>query len=81
MKDRVGWEDRNPIPRIAAAAKKKSEELPRYRATVGSDIRLLIVADRINNSGKLILEERVPLDIFGFQAVYFFPYPESVVVF
>jgi hypothetical protein len=81
VNDRVGWEDCNPMPRIAAAVRKKSEELPRYRATVASDVRLLIVADRINNSGKLILEERVPLDMFGFQAVYFFPYPESVIVF
>ena len=42
---------------------------------------LLIVADHINNSGKLMLEERASLDMMGFQAVYFFPYPESVIVF
>jgi hypothetical protein len=57
MKDRVGFVDRNPMPRIAAQVKKKSEKLPKYRQAAGSDIRLLIVADHIKNSGKLLLEE------------------------
>src|ERR1700730_402683 len=78
MKDRVGFVDRNPMPRIAVEVKKKSEKLPQYRQAAGSDIRLLIVADHINNSGKLMLDEQVSLDLMGFQAVYFFPYPEAV---
>jgi hypothetical protein len=81
MKDRVGFVDRNPLPRIIAEVKKKSEKLPQYRQEAGSDIRLLIVADHINNSGKLMLDEQVSLDLMGFQAVYFFPYPEAVTVF
>jgi hypothetical protein len=81
MKDRVGFVDRNPMPRIAVEVKKKSEKLPQYRQAAGSDIRLLIVADHINNSGKLMLEEHAPLDVMGFQEVYFFPYPESVTIF
>jgi hypothetical protein len=81
MKDRVGFVDLDPMQRIAAEIKKKSEKLPQYRQDVGSDIRLLIVADHINNSGKLMVEEQAPLDMMGFQAVYFFPYPESVIVY
>jgi hypothetical protein len=57
MKDRVGFLDRNPMPRIAGEVKNKTGKLPQYRQTVGSDIRLLVVADHINNSGKLMLEE------------------------
>ncbi|HWX76075.1 MAG TPA: hypothetical protein VNY32_01290 [Candidatus Acidoferrales bacterium] len=81
MKDRVGFVDLDPMPRIVAEVKKKSEKLPQYRQEVGSDIRLLIVADHINNSGKLMLEEQASLDMMGFQEAYFLPYPESVIVF
>jgi hypothetical protein len=81
MKDRVGFVDRDPMPRIAAEVKKKSGKLPQYRQAADSDIRLLIVADRINNSGKLTLEEQASLDLLGFTVVYFFPYPEEVTVF
>jgi hypothetical protein len=78
---RVGWVDRFPIKRIAEAIEKKAKELPRYREAVGANIRLLIVADRIHNSGKFMLEETTALDLRRFQAVYFFPYPETVIVF
>jgi hypothetical protein len=78
---RVGWVDRNPLPIIADAIKKKSNELERYRAAAGPDIRLLLVADRIHNSGKLMLDDTAALDTQGFQAVYVFPYPESVMIF
>ena len=80
VNDRVGWVDRNLQNIIANAIETKSKELTRYQAAAGPDIRLLLVADRILNSGKLLLEERVAFDFHGFQAVYFFPYPESAVV-
>jgi len=38
---RVGWVDRNPLPIIMDAIKKKSNQLERYRAAAGLDIRLL----------------------------------------
>jgi hypothetical protein len=78
---RVGFVDRRPTKRIADAIENKSKQLPRYRETAGTDIRLLIVADRFHNSGKLMLEEPIALDRKGFQAVYFLSYPESVTVF
>lgn len=80
MKDRVGLVDHHPMPRISAAVKKKSSELPRYRQAVGSDdIHLFLVANHINNSGKLVVEEQAQLNLQGFKVVYFFPYPEPVV--
>ena len=82
MNDRAGWEDRNPIDRITKAIGKKSEKLRRYKECTGlDDIRLLVVANRIMNSGKLSLQEHPALDVRGFQVVYFLSYPESVKVF
>ena len=78
---RVGWVDRHPIKRIADAIEAKSKNLAKYTQTAGPDIRLLIVADHIYNSGKLMLEEPAAPDLQGFQVVYFFSYPESVMVF
>jgi len=81
VNDRVGWVDRNPILRIADAIELKSKNLPRYEKIAGSDIRLLLVADRTSNSGKLKLEKSVQVDRKGFKLVYFLSYPETVTVF
>jgi hypothetical protein len=78
--DRVGWVGRNPIPQIKAVIEKKSQKLLRYRETAGFDIRLLIVANRIHNSGKLTLDGQASLDKKGFQEIYFFSYPETVLL-
>lgn len=50
---RAGWVHRNPLPIITDAIKKKSNKLNRYRSAAGADVRLLLVADRIYNSGSL----------------------------
>ncbi len=81
VNDRVGWVDRDPIQCIADAVEKKSKKLPQYKEAVGPDLRLLLVADRISNSGKLMLKERTALDMRGLRVVYFFSYPECVIVF
>lgn len=78
---RVGWVDRNPAAIIADAIEKKSKELRKYKESIGSDVRLLLVADRIHNSGKLTLEEQVSLDLSGFQVVYFYSRPETLTIF
>ncbi|MFZ1962915.1 MAG: hypothetical protein WAU78_05515 [Roseiarcus sp.] len=80
VNDRVGFVDRNPHSFIAHAIEKKANELTRYKEAAGSDIRLLLVADRINNSGKLMLDEGAQFDLYGFKTVYLFPYPEAVIV-
>lgn len=82
VNDRVGWVDTNPIDRITEVIKKKSEKLLYYKGCAGlSDIRLLIVADRIKNSGKLSLPKCHVWDLKGFHVVYFFSYPEEVQIF
>ncbi len=78
---RVGWVDRDPIKRIADAIEEKSRNLPRYWETAGPDIRLLIVADHIYNSGKMMLAEPATPALQGFKVIYFFSYPQSVKVF
>jgi hypothetical protein len=79
---RAGAVDRNPKDLIAKAIEDKAQKLPRYKKCVSlDDIRLLVVANRIMNSGKLRLEECPAFDLKGFQVVYFYSYPESVEVF
>lgn len=79
MNHRVGWVDTKPIDRITKAIKKKSKSLPIYKRNTGlSDIRLLIVADRTKNSGKLSLQECPAFDLREFNVAYFFSYPEDV---
>lgn len=79
--DRVGFVDRSAINQIVDAVSSKAKELPRYQAAAGADVRLLVVADRFLNSGKLILEGRPHVDRRSFDTVYFFSYPETVTVF
>lgn len=82
VNDRVGWVDFNAEERIFKKIREKSRNLQKYkdRADLG-DIRLLLVANRIMNSGKLTLQEKPALDLRGFQAVYFLSYPQTVTVF
>lgn len=80
VNDRVGFVDRNPHGIIADAITKKANELTRYTEAAGSDVRLLLVADRVSNSGKLMLDEGAQFDLHGFKAVYLFPCPENVIV-
>jgi hypothetical protein len=79
VNDRVGWVDRSPEQIIARAISDKSDNLPRYKSSVGDDIRLLLVADAIQNSGKLRLAPESRFDLRGFRGVYFFHYPEVAV--
>lgn len=80
--DRVGWVNRSPIDRIAKATEAKAKKLPQYKKSSGLyNIRLLIVANRILNSGKLALLGVPPLDVHGFEIVYFFSYPQFITIF
>jgi hypothetical protein len=80
VNDRAGFVDCNPHDIIAAEIAKKGANLPRYKEAVGSDVRLLLVANRISNSGKLLLNEGERFDLYGFSVAYLFPYPEDVVI-
>jgi hypothetical protein len=69
-----------PTDIISQAIGDKSQNLPRYKASVGDDIRLLLVADAIQNSGKLRLEPAAAFDFLGFREIYLFPYPEEALI-
>jgi len=76
--DHVGFVNKTPNWIIADRIDDKVRKINRYRTSAGlSDIRLMVVADRILNSGKLVLEGPVPFEHGGFNKVYFLSYPES----
>ena len=77
--DRAGWVEQNPRQILADAIEAKSVKLAQYQAVAGPDIRLLLVANAIQNSGKMRLTEEAGFDLRGFTAVYLFPYPEDVI--
>lgn len=79
MADRVGFVTQNPDPTIAAAIAEKSKKLVQYKSLAGDDVRLLLVANKIQNSGKIGPQTDGAFDFHGFQAVYFFPYPEKTI--
>jgi hypothetical protein len=80
INDRVGFVDRNPRNIIATAIERKAKDLVHYRAAAGNDVRLLLVADRIMNSGKLMLRDEMRFCLHGFEVVYFLSHPEGAVV-
>ena len=64
--DGIGFVDHHPERKIADAIAGKAQEMPRYRAAAGADVRLLIVADQFHNSGKLRLESDTAFNFLGF---------------
>lgn len=80
--DRVGWVNCNGIDLVDKTVKTKSKKLQKYRELSGcNDIRLLIVANRIMNSGKIDLQVLPTLNTYGFSVVYFLSHPEAVTIF
>lgn len=79
INDRVGWVDPNPQPRIQYALNTKARKLPIYRHRSGlPDQRLLIYCDATVNSGKTRIMSSLNISPAGFNAVYFFTYPDTV---
>ena len=78
--DRVGMVNTNPIPIVQERVAMKSRRLSNYHEAAGEDVRLLLVANRMLNSGRLKLVEQSAIDTCGFRIVYFLSFPESVTV-
>ena len=79
--DRVGWVDPSPQPHIQDAVDAKATRLSTYRDRTGlADQRLLIYCDATMNSGKLRTMSAFHIRPAGFNAVYFFTYPETAAV-
>lgn len=70
----------NDGARLQDAIDRKAAKLAGYRA-VCTDVRLLVVAMKVYNSGKLELQDHFRPDLRGFDAVYFFSYPSQVIAF
>jgi hypothetical protein len=78
MDDSRGWVDHAPERKIVESITAKAKLIPQYQSATGSDVRLLIVANRFENSGKLALRSSTAFDLQGFQKVYFYSRPMHV---
>ena len=77
-----GWVNQNGMSVVQNAILEKEKKLDSYKHNTDlKDIRLLLVADHTNNSGKLILENLEGLYRGGFNVIYFFQRPRKIVVF
>lgn len=76
VSDRVGCVGRMDKFSIDKVIDKKAKNLPKYTTNV-SDVALLVVSNRIFNSGKFLLEESTLFDPRGFCSVFYLSYPEE----
>lgn len=77
VSDKVGWvrtNDEELIKMIDEAIREKALRLERYRTNI-SDVRLLLVSNRLFNSGRDRLED-ISCEACGFNAIYYLSYPE-----
>ena len=74
-----GWVDSNPVEQIVKAINSKAEKFPRYRKCADlEDVRLLIVANRRMNSGKLSLQVTPGIGFAGIPSRVFFLLPPNL---
>ena len=74
----VGWVNRDAASILQCAIAKKAKRLDEYQNALGSDIRLLVVANHLRASGMLTLKSGTNINTCGFHKIYFLPYPEDV---
>jgi hypothetical protein len=77
IEDVVGWVYSEPRKEVEAAISAKATKLPAYQQRVGTDVRLLIIAEDRFNSGKLRPHDGMLFDGHGFKEVYFFNSPSG----
>lgn len=77
VSDRVGGVCNVNKEVINRAIALKAKKLSKYTKNI-SDIRLLLVSDRILNSGKAQLADDITFNKHGFTIVYYLSYPVSV---
>lgn len=74
VSDKVGWVRNIDANFIEKFIIEKAKKLPKYAAKI-TDVRLLLVSNRINNSGKCRLENNIVCNTYGFKEVYYLSYP------
>lgn len=77
VSDHVGWLRKVTCEELQAAINRKGKNLSLYR-TKYAEIDLLLVADRILNSGGLLQDEQIVVSNPGFRSIYFLSYPEAI---
>lgn len=76
VSDKVGLVSNIDKDLIERVIDEKAKKLPKYANNI-SDVRLLLVSNRIFNSGKAYLKNDIVCDIRGFNNVYYLSYPEA----
>lgn len=77
VSDHVGWARKVTREELQTAINRKKKNLSLYRAKY-AEIDLLLVADRILNSGRLLQDEEIVVSNPGFRSIYFLSYPEAI---
>ena len=81
VNDEVGWTVLIPTEQIQVAVHDKVLQVADYRKRTDlSDQRLLVFCNAIMNSGKLRITSDGAIDPAGFDAIYFFKYPDAATV-
>lgn len=75
--DKVGWVRNIDKSLIDRTINEKAKNLLKYVKNI-SDVRLLLVSNRIFNSGKCCLKDSITCDARGFKKVYYLSYPQGV---
>lgn len=78
VSDSVGWVGTADCELIQKTIGQKAENLNRYHKHL-CDVRLLLVADRTRNSGKLCFANTKELDTAGFDRIHLMSYPEDII--
>jgi len=77
ISDKVGWVETIDKDIINKFITMKAAKLTKYKKNI-SDVRLLLISDRLNNSGRAKLQDGLKFNKQGFTEVYYLSYPESV---
>ena len=77
VSDHVGWARKITCEELQAAIDRKKENLSLYRDKY-AEIDLLLVANRLLNSGRLLQDEEIVVSNPGFRRIYFLSYPEAI---
>ena len=83
MDDNIGWVQRikdEDIENIENIVKEKGANISKYKKNV-KNVSLLIVSNRIKNSGKLHLEKSRNINTYGFKNVFFYMHPLEIIVY
>lgn len=80
ISDRVGWVGKINEAEVLTVIQEKAKKLEKYRKNCTlENIRLLIVSDRILNSGKMAFKDSYEIDLMGFEKIYLLSYPEQAI--